>query len=192
MNAKDLINIIFEWGQLRRIKHEGWRLLGVDHPDSVAEHSLRAAQIGYVLAKMEKYENPHEIVSMCVFHDMGECRLGDIHKIANRYVEADERRAVKEQLRNLDFSDELMSLWEQVEERNTIAGNIAKDADLLEMAFMARELQVRGYDIGEWLENTDKYLVTDSARLLLEDLKTANPLDWFKGLKHFGKMKKTG
>ena len=31
--------------QLRRIKHEGWRLIGVDNPESVADHSLRAGKI---------------------------------------------------------------------------------------------------------------------------------------------------
>ncbi len=187
---RKIVNLIFEWGHLKKIKHEGWRLLGADSPESVAEHSLRAAQIGYVLAKMEKYENPYEVVTICVFHDMGECRIGDIHRIASRYLDADERRAVEEQLRNLDFSDELLSLWEQVEKRKTDAGSIAKDADILEMAFTARELQARGYDIGEWLENTKKYLSTKSARILLEELKCANPHEWFKGLKDFSKLKK--
>jgi len=190
MSTKNIVDLIFEWGHLRRIKHEGWRLLGVESPDSVAEHSLRAAQIGYVLAKMERYENPYKVVSICVFHDIGECRIGDIHRIANRYVEADEKRAVEEQLQNLDFSSDILSLWKQMEERNTIAGNIAKDADLLEMAFMARELQSHGYDIGEWLENTSKYLATESAKALLSGLKNSDPLDWFKGLKDFSGLKR--
>ena len=52
-NLKNQINFLFELGQLKRVKHEGWRLVGVEHPESVAEHSLRAAQIGYVIAALE-------------------------------------------------------------------------------------------------------------------------------------------
>lgn len=51
ISLKKIITFIFELVQLRRIKHEGWRLVGIDNPESVAEHSLRAAQIGYILAK---------------------------------------------------------------------------------------------------------------------------------------------
>ena len=48
-----ITNLIFEGLHLKRIKHEGWRMCGIENPDSVAEHSLNAAQIGYILAKME-------------------------------------------------------------------------------------------------------------------------------------------
>ncbi len=93
MNTQNLINFIFELGQLKRIHHEGWKLAGVDTPDTVAEHALRAAQIGFILAKMEGYENPYEVCTMLVFHDIGEARVGDIHKVANRYVTVDEAGA---------------------------------------------------------------------------------------------------
>ena len=106
-----ILNFFFELAQLRRIKHEGWRTIGVENPESVADHSLRAAQIGYFLAKEENYKNPQEIVTMLVFHDIGECRIGDIHKIANRYVEANEEQAVKDQIQNLgETGKELFSL----------------------------------------------------------------------------------
>ena len=44
----NIVNYIFELGQLKRIKQEGFRLNGIDKPHSVAAHSLRAAQIGYI------------------------------------------------------------------------------------------------------------------------------------------------
>ena len=39
---------------------------------------------------------------MLIFHDIGECRIGDIHRVANRYINSDEERAVKEQTEKLD------------------------------------------------------------------------------------------
>ncbi len=190
MNEKDLVNIIFEWGHLRKIRHEGFRFLGVDNPESVAEHNLHAAQIAYVLAKMEKYENPLEVVAISVFHEIGEARIGDLHRIADRYVTKDEERAVREQLEKFDFRDEVLGLWKQSENRSTKAGDIAKDADILQTCFVVRELQEHGRNIGEWIENARKYLKTDSAKKLCDALEKTSPLEWFKNLKTFKNLEK--
>jgi len=190
MSEKDLVNLIFEWGHLRKIKHEGFRYLGVSDPESVAEHNIHAAQIAYVIAKMEKYDNPLEVIGISVFHEIGESRIGDLHRIADRYVTKDEKKAVSDQLSNFDFKDEIMKLWEQSENRSTKAGDIAKDADLLQTCFVIRELQEHGHKTGDWLSNTRKYLKTDSAKSLLDALEKTSPLDWMKNLKTFKNLKK--
>jgi putative hydrolases of HD superfamily len=185
MEDKDILNLIFEFGQLRRIKHEGWRLVGVENPDSVAEHSLRAAQIGFLLAKMEKYENPYEVCTMVVFHDIGECRIGDIHKVALRYLEADEERVVREQTENLeDIGKDILKLWQEFEAKTTTAGIIAKDADRLEQAVMAKEYIERGHaSAKDWIINVSRLLKTKSAKKLLKLLETTDSTDWWEGLK---------
>ena len=94
---------------------------------------------------------------MLVFHDIGETRIGDIHKIACRYLQDDESQAVHDQLQGLeDIGSDLFSLWEQIETRNTVAGVIAKDADLLEMVATAREYERLGYSgrpFSLWIPN---------------------------------------
>lgn len=144
---KHLLNFFHELGQLKRIRHEGVGLAGIQDPDTIASHSLRAAQIGYVLAILEKYESPEQVASMLVFHDMGECRVGDIHKVANRYVTADEKRAVEDQLKTLpdEVTEAVFALWDQFETKSTVAGKIAKDADYLELAFTAKAYKEQGY-----------------------------------------------
>ncbi|HEC89736.1 MAG TPA: HD domain-containing protein, partial [Thermoplasmatales archaeon] len=79
MDDKSIAQFLFELGVLRRIQREGWKLIGVKTPETVAEHSLRAAQIGYILAKLEGYPHPEIVSTMLIFHDIGECRIGDIH-----------------------------------------------------------------------------------------------------------------
>ncbi|MFA6918122.1 MAG: HD family hydrolase [Candidatus Gracilibacteria bacterium] len=183
--SRELLNFFFELGQLRRIKHEGWRTIGIENPESVADHSLRAAQIGYFLAKLEKYKNPEEIVTMLVFHDMGECRIGDIHKIATRYVKADEKQAVKDQLAKLEkFRAEIYKLWESVEYHKNIPGKIAKDADLLEQAITAKEYIEKGYKYAQnWIDNISKNLETASSKKLIKELRKSNSNDWWQGIK---------
>jgi len=184
MNIENIINFIFELGMLKRIKHEGWRVVGIDRPESVGEHSLRAAQIAYFLAHMEGYNNPDEVCSMLVFHDIGECRIGDIHKIANNYLSADEDRAVSEQMDQLgDIGDVILDKWKQFEYKNTEAGVIAKDADLIEQAFTAKEYLEQGYKTQNWIDNVNTLIQTESAKKLIELLKESDSSKWWEGLK---------
>jgi putative hydrolase of HD superfamily len=182
---KNILNFLFELGQLRRIKHEGWRVIGIEHPESVAEHSLRAAQIGFILAKLENYPNPEQVCTMIVFHDIGEARVGDIHKLAKRYITVDEAKATFEQLEVLGkMGDDLFHFWNQVETQETVAGIIAKDADILEQAVMAKEYLERGYVGAQcWIDNVAKALQTESAKQLLASLKEVNSYDWCLNLK---------
>ena len=187
MNLKDVINFILELAQLRRIKHEGWRLAGVDNPESVAEHNLRAAQIAYILAQMEKYPNPEEVCSMVVFHDIEECRIGDIHKVANRYISFNEATVIQEQTEKLgEIGKSIEKLWKQTEEKSTQAGKIAKDADILEAAFTAQEYKERGYPLMDlWMKNYMQYLSTESAKKILEKLIQTQTSWWWKDLIKF-------
>jgi putative hydrolase of HD superfamily len=185
METREILSFFFEMGQLSRVKREGWRLLGLEHPESIADHTLRAAQIGWVLAKLEGYSNPHEVAAILLFHDIGETRVGDIHKLANRYISVDEEHAVKEQVSRLgSFGDEVLHLWEQVESRSTPAGVIAKDADLLELAVRACEYMRQGFsDAKEWFDAAAQRVQTKSAKELIAKLPEVSPTAWWHGLK---------
>ncbi len=187
MEPKNLIKFFFELGQQRRVSHEGWKLLGIRHPDNVAEHSLRAAQIGYALAVMEGYEKPEEVSAMLVFHDMAECRVGDLHKVAARYVEADEVRAAEDQTRELgEFGEKILGLWRQVEEKNTVAGRIAKDSDYLEAAVTGKEYVEQGHAFAQdWINAVSKAVKTESAKKLVAVLQETDSNEWWQGLKKY-------
>ncbi len=182
---ENVSHFIYELGMLRRVRREGWRLAGIDTPESVAAHSLRAAQIGYLLACMESYEQPEEVAAMLIFHDMGECRIGDVHKVANRYIDADEAAAVEDQCSGLDKSGEcILALRRRYETGGDDAGVIARDADLLEMAATAREYVAAGYtDAKEWLDAIEPRLCTTSGHRMFEALLDTEPHAWWQGLK---------
>jgi putative hydrolase of HD superfamily len=146
---------------------------------------LRAAQIGFILAKLEKYDKPLEVCGILLFHDIVECRIGDIHKVANRYVTADKEQVLKDQLGKLgSVGEEILQLLKQMKAKDTKAGIIAKDADYLEQAFTAKEYIEKGYAFAQnWIDNVEKALRTDSAKKLLNALKKANSNDWWQGLK---------
>jgi len=179
------ISFFFELGQLKYVPRSGWHLLGIRQPESVAEHTTRTAQIAYVLAKLEKYENPAEVATIALFHDMAEARINDKHKVAARYIQVDEGKVVEDQVEELfEIKDDIFRFWKETEERSTVAGNIAKDADSLEVAITAKEYMEQGYSKAEnWFERSGKRLVTESAKKLHEALGKSNPNDWWNGLK---------
>lgn len=178
-----LCKFLFELGQLRRIKHEGWRLALVETPDSVAEHSLRAAQIAYVLACLEGYPDPNKAAAALVFHDMHEARTNDSHKLASRYVTIDKKRAAHDQAEPLDkIGQSILELWNEVEAEASPLGRILRDADRLECAFTAKELIETGHPAAQdWIDNIK--LHTDSAQRMLSTLREMTSTDWWKGLK---------
>jgi len=184
MEYKNIWDFIFELGQQKFVCHDGLRLAGIKDRDSIGEHALRTAQIAYILARLENYENPYKVCTIAVFHEIGECRVGDINKIANRYIKCDEENAVREQTEKLSYiGKEIFELWKEFE--HTKAGIIAKDADLLELAATAKELLEKGYDTEDWINNQIERLQTPEAKKLGNILKKQNSTDWWKGIKKF-------
>lgn len=180
-----MLNFFFELRQLREQPRSGWQILGISNAESVAEHSARTAQIAYILAILEEHPNPEHVATMALFHDIGECRIGDLHKIAQRYVNADEHAAVVGMTEKIGKPGEcVLSLWEEMEARTSDAAKIAKDADCLEVALTGREYHEQGFAAAiDWYENAGRILATDSAQRLWKELRTADPNDWWKGLK---------
>lgn len=187
MNIKKIVNFIFEINQLKRQRHSGFQLVGIKNPDTVAEHALRAAQIGYILAVMEG-ANPERVASMLIIHDNGEARIGDQNKVSARYFsnKKAEQDALFEQTDNL--GDKIGSSWKKLfleyEDRTSLDGIVAKDADWLEQAFQAKEYIETGYKGAEnWIENVEKALETESAKKIIQEMKKSSFIDWWKGLK---------
>lgn len=190
---KNIVNYIFEMGILSKEKHNGFKLIGANYLRSVSEHALRAAQIGYLLTVLEneKYHsnlNPERVCSMLVFHDNGEIRIGDLHKIASRYIDSKEAEelAFKDQVDNLpeEAKNALIKYFKEIEERNSKEGIIAKDADWLESAFSAKELYDLGNELAiDWINNVEKALETESAKEILRTMKNIRFTDWWVGLK---------
>lgn len=168
-----IVNFIFEMLHLKAIKHEWWRLAWVESPDSVAEHSLNAAQIWYLLAKME-WVDAEKVCAMLVRHDMAETRIGDITKVGARYRSSKkeiEKLAFEAQIAELSFAQSLRELEEEMSARATKEALVAKDADYLEMAFQAKKYTEHGYGMAEdWIVNVGKSLKTESAKQLRNEM----------------------
>lgn len=68
------------------MRRAGWWHVGVRDPESVAEHSLRVAQLASIIAAIEGAE-PGRAALLAVWHDSQETRTGDIPHTARPYLD---------------------------------------------------------------------------------------------------------
>ena len=191
MKSKDktseIVKYLFEAGQLKRVRRSGWWMIGVEHPESIAEHSFRAAIVGYILGKMENV-NADKVAMMALFNDMHEARLNDLHKVGHRYIDfrKAEKKAFDEQVQRLpkEIADGLKRNFSQFSTDSTKEGVVARDADLIECALQAKEYIDKGFkDANDWLKNIKKHIRTNSAKKLLGKIEKGDSNLWWKGLK---------
>lgn len=185
MENIEVAKYLYEMGYLKQVKRAGWGMLGIPQPESVAEHSFRTAIIGYVLASLAGAD-PQKTATMCLFHDTAEARVGDLHRVARRYNNSDEERALSEQVERLPSSaaEEITSLILEYEHRTPLEGQLARDADLLECILQAREYQTQGFtDAEDWITGCYASLKTDVAKGLADACLQTEPSEWWRGLK---------
>ncbi len=185
--GNDLAKFLYEVGQLKRVKRSGWWIAGIENPESVAEHSFRTAVIAYLLAQLEGADCEKATV-MALFHDMGEARTNDLHRIGRRYVkwEDAEKKAFTDQANRLpaETRKEMTSLYSEFEEGASLEARVARDADLLECLVQAREYQALGYkEVSDWISNAKAALVTNSAKRMADECLETEPGQWWQGLK---------
>ncbi len=182
----DLIDFFFEAGQLKRVKRSGWWLIGVKDPETIAEHSYRTSVIGYALAVLEGADSG-KVIKMCLFHDYPEARVNDLHKLGARYVDFKpaENKVFSDQIEKVPaiMKEELASLFSDYNTDGSNESIIARDADLLECAFQAKEYSDQGYDAMSWIDNIETVIKTDSAKKLLQELRNSDSNNWWNGLK---------
>jgi len=194
-DLKGIVKLFFELGHLRRVQHIGFKLAGIKEPDSVAEHTTRVSQIGYVLAKMEKAD-ANKVTVMCLFHELGEARVNDSHRVELRYrnyldLKKSEIKAYKEQVRILPskIKKELSDLIDEFEERKTLEAKCAKDADYLDQALTAKEYIDIGYKAcKDWIKNIKKALKTKTAKEFLRVIEITDRNDWWEDLKRLNEV----
>ncbi len=77
---KDIVNFLFEIGILSKTPRSGFHFLGSGQ-QSVSEHLLRTAYIGYSLASLSENVDVSKVLKMCLFHDLTEARISDLNYI---------------------------------------------------------------------------------------------------------------
>jgi putative hydrolases of HD superfamily len=185
MKKKDdlgnIVNFLFEVGMLAKTPRSGFFFLGSGE-QSVAEHVNRVIFIGYTLAMLDGTVSMEKVLKMCLLHDVAEARVSDLNYIHQKYVIRQENKAVKDITSTVPFGDDIQSLIDEYELRESKEAIIVKDADNLEW-ILALKAQV---DIGneranEWIVSAVMRLKTNIAKDLAKTIVKTDSNNWWFG-----------
>ncbi len=144
MNFRALMNYA---ERLKRMKRTGWVMRGIPSPESIAEHSFRAALLGYFLAK-DRGLNVEKVVGMLLIHDLAESLIGDITPEGEKFMDKldVEEKAIKE-IAEMAEIDDIYLLWIEFNYGDSEEAMLAREVDKAEMAYQAKEYSELGYPI---------------------------------------------
>ena len=176
---KQLIHFLFEVGMLKKTPRTGYQFLGTGR-ESVAEHCLGTAVIGYALAKTQPAADVQKTVFMCLFHDFHEARTGDHNYVNKQYVRVDEDRAVADLAENLAFGHEIITLTDEFNRAESLEARLARDADQLDLMFELKgQLDVGNRYAADWLHFARQRLVTETGRQMADELLNTDSAEWW-------------
>jgi putative hydrolase of HD superfamily len=143
MNPETLIGFLEAAGKLKQIPRTGWIDLGIPHPESVADHSYRAALAAMLLSDSLGLDTL-KVVRMSLLHDLAESETGDLtpsQKDENHEQLEDEAMTqilstLMEPTRGL-----YLDAWREFKSKETDEAVLVNDADKIEMVLQASEYQ---------------------------------------------------
>lgn len=176
---KRIIEFLFEVGMLKKTPRTGYQFLG-SGKESVADHSFRTAVIGYILANKVYGADVKKVVLMCLFHDFPEARTGDHNYVNKRYVKADEEGALRDQVRDLPFGDEVIALANEFNTDATLEAQLSRDADQLDLILELKDqLDLGNSGAKDWLAFAVKRLLSENAKKMAEEILSTNSTNWW-------------
>lgn len=149
MNINDLLNILHTAEKLKNTTRHSYTSGG--RHESVAEHTFRTTLMAYFVKDEFPEADGDKIIKMCLIHDLGEAFTGDIPSFDK--TEADEQKEKQllyEWVKSLPspYDSEMLSLYEEMEERKTLEAKIYKALDGLEAVISHNEA-----DLSTWSDN---------------------------------------
>lgn len=137
--------------QLKRTPRAGWFRVGVERPESVADHCFAMALLAWRLAREAGDVDPYRVVMMALLHDFPEARLGDIPNPAKQLLpdgafEAAEQRVTAEQWPDDEGARALLAEFRAGE---TPEAKLAAACDHLEFLLQAAAYREAGRPLTE-------------------------------------------
>ena len=163
--------------ELKNVPRQGWKeKLGVNNPESVADHSYSTTVMSMILSDLEGL-NSEKIIRMALLHDLAESVIGDItpDHIAKNEKISKENLAMKQILKNLPSKivEPYFEIWNEYQENTSQEANLVHDIDKLEMAFQAKFYQDNG------ISNEKLQTFFDTAKMGIKNKNLCNILSHF-------------
>ncbi len=147
MDPRELLKIAHTAENLKNATRHCFTSTG--RHESVAEHSWRISFLAYFLQDEFPEADMNKVITMCLFHDMGEAFTGDIPAFEKTGKdEKKEEEILMEWVNSLPapYNEKLTALYQEMEERRTLEAKIYKALDKMEALISHNES-----DVSTWL-----------------------------------------
>jgi len=180
--AQGVATFAYEMGVLKRMRRAGWWHAGVRDPESIAEHSLRVAQLAALIAA-EEGADPARAAYLGLWHDSQETRIGDIPHTARPYLDTkpSNEAITRDQVAGMPdaVAKTVLEAVIEYEGQESHEARCAKDADKLECLIQAVEYGDAGYhQVQEWIDTSRAALKTETAARIADAAVATSPMSW--------------
>jgi putative hydrolases of HD superfamily len=159
--ANEILECLCEITNLTNFPRIGWVLAGVCDPESVSDHCFETALLAYMLSKRIDYTfDLGKIMTMALFHEIGETRLADLPRRAKPYVKNFKKSAEKEILFDVMgfFADDIDLVLTEFEEKKTAEAKLVEAAEELQIIFRSlMYAKENNGDMSEYRRDVAKY-----------------------------------
>ena len=161
--------------KLKEISRAGWINSGLKNVESVAAHSWGVSYLALIL--MPEGLDKEKILSMAIFHDLGEAIIGDItpdDEVTKQEKYDLELNAINELTKPIKRREKLIELWHEYEKNLTQEAKFVKACDKLDMALQATfyGLKDHSFNPKEFIDSALNRIDDECMRLLIDS--TAN------------------
>jgi putative hydrolase of HD superfamily len=175
-----IVDFMQKVGALKRVRRSGWiSWVGVENPESVADHTFRSTVLAMCLADLKGF-NTEKLVRMLLLHDIHEAIMGDYDYFAKKKIspaELEKRKleAIEKVLEKLpkELKQKYFSIWLEFEKQKSLEAKIARQIDQLEMVIQALEYEKEGYSrekLNVFWENVKEKLEDEDLKRIFEIL----------------------
>ena len=162
MRANDtLLDLCLELQILDRVPRSGYVLRGVDHPESVTEHSWHVLFLVWALGSRIAGLDVQRAVEIALVHDLAELRIGDLPRVASRYFpegakKSAELAAMGEILAPLP--ERALDLYREYQDGATPEARLVKACDKLQLMLKVTVYERWGTGtLGEFWDNPENF-----------------------------------
>ena len=149
MNIKDLLNVLHTAEKLKDTTRHSYTSNG--RHESVAEHTFRLALMAYFMKDAFPEADIDKVIKMCLIHDLGEAFTGDIPAFDKTSADEEvEKELLLDWVARLPapYHTEMLDLYREMEERQTLEAKLFKALDGLEAVIQHNEA-----DLSTWTDH---------------------------------------
>jgi len=145
---QDIITFLRTSGTLKQIQRTGWVDIGINEPESVADHTFLTTVLCMLYADLKKLDVT-KMLKMALIHDLPEAIIGDfMPSQKNAKTKKDEKNAICDILNLLPKKQrvEYYAIWTEYQQGKTQEAKAVRQLDKIEMALQAKEYEKMGHD----------------------------------------------